>query len=86
LSCSLLISHLIFEAAIVLIFKQATHLSLSGTPAYAALTQAEAAFQNANMMAKIQEYFTATYEDYTIQQIVGFLLNTDYGLSIFASI
>jgi hypothetical protein len=70
----------------VLIFKHAAHLSLSGTPAYAALTQAEAAFQSANMMSKIQEKFPPADQDYTMQQILTFLLNTDISLSIFASI
>jgi len=65
------------KLAIVLIFKHAALSSLSGTPAYTAITQAEAAFQNANTMSKIQEHFTATHEDYTIQEVMSFLLNTD---------
>ena len=50
-----------------------------------ALTQAESDFQKANIMSRIQEYFTASYEEYTIEQVVDFLVNTNFGLSAFAS-
>jgi len=51
-----------------------------------ALTQAESDFQKADIMSKIQEHFTAFYEEYTVEQIVGFLMDTNIGLSTFTFI
>ena len=50
-----------------------------------ALTQAESDFHSANVASKIEEHFTASYSEYTIEQLVAFLMDTDIGLSIFAS-
>ena len=50
-----------------------------------ALTQAELNFHNANVASKIEEHFTASYSEYTIEQFVGFLMDTDFGLSSFVS-
>ena len=85
MSLSPFITPLTFEVAIILIFKHAALLCLSGTAAKRALTQAESDFQKANIMSRVQEHFTASYEEYTIEQVEGFLMNTDIGLSTFAS-
>ena len=51
-----------------------------------ALTQAESNYHQANIASKIQEHFTASYEDYSIEQFISFLMDTNIGLSSLASI
>ena len=80
LPLSLFITYLIFEVAIILILKHAAPLCLSGVSAKLALTQAESDFQKANTMSKIEEHFTASYQEYTIKQFVEFLMDTDISL------
>ena len=91
LPLSLFIALLTFEVAIILILKHAAVLSISGTldtrsSIRNALTQAESNFQKANAMPKIQEHFTASCNDYTIDQMVDFLMDTDIGMSILPSL
>ena len=74
---------LTFGVAIVLIVKHAASLRLSGISARMALTQAESDFHSANVASKIQEHFTASYQEYSIEQFVDFLKDTDIGLSSF---
>ena len=76
---------LTFEVAIILILKHAASLCLSGTSARVAIKQAESDFQNANVASKIQEHFTGSYEEYTVEQFVQFIVNTNFGLSSFTS-
>ena len=76
----LLIVHLTFELAIILIFKHAATLCISGIPGELALTQAESDYQKANFASKIEEHFTASYQEYTIKQFVEFIMGTDIGL------
>ena len=76
---------LIFEVAIILILKHAATLCLSGTSARVAISQAESNFQNANMVSKIEEHFTGSYEEYTVEQFVHFIANASLGLSYFTS-
>ena len=83
---SLLIAHLTFEVAIILIFKHAAVLCLSGRSTKVALTQAESDFHKADTMSKIQKHFTAFYEEYTVEQIVDFLVDLNIGLSTFTFI
>lgn len=80
LPLSFVITYLTLEVAIILILKNAASLCLSGISATSALTQAESAFQKANIMSKIEDHFTASYQEYTLKQFVEFLLNTDIGL------
>ena len=75
-----------FQVAIILIFKQAAILCLSGIPAELAVTQAESNYHQANIASKIQEHFTACYEEYSTEQFVSFLMDTNIGLSSLASI
>lgn len=76
---------LTFEVAIILILKHAATLCLSGTPARTAISQSESNFQNANVTSKIEEHFTGPYEEYTIEQFVHFIMDTNFGLSGFIS-
>jgi len=66
--------------AIILIFKQAALLCLSGIPGKLALTQAESDFQKANIVSKIEECFTASYQEYTIEDFVSFLVKTNIAI------
>ena len=76
-------THLTFQEAIILIFKHAALLCLSGISSKLALTQAESNYHQANIASKIQEHFTASYEDYSSEQFIGFLVDTNIGLSSF---
>ena len=76
---------LTFEIAILLILKHAASLCISDISARVALTQAESDFHSANVISKIEEHFTASYEEYTFEQFVDFLINNDIGLSICVS-
>ena len=76
---SLLITYLTFQVAIILIFKHAANLCLSGISAKLALTQAESKYHQANISSKIEEHFTASYEEYSAEQVISFLMNTNIG-------
>ena len=80
MSILLLFTHLTCETGIILIFKHAATLCLSGITAKLALTQAESGYQKANIALKIKEHFTAPYEVYSIEEINVFLINTNFGL------
>ena len=76
----LLLIYLTFHVAIILIFKQAAILCLSGISAGLAVTQAESSYHQANVASKIQEHFTASYDAYSTEQFISFLMNTNIGL------
>ena len=59
---------------------------MSGVSAELAVTQAESNYHQANIASKIQKHFTASYEEYSTEQIVDFLMNTNIGLLSLASI
>ncbi|KAH8988594.1 hypothetical protein EDB92DRAFT_1871432 [Lactarius akahatsu] len=61
--------------AIILIFKHAAVLCLSGILAELALTQAESACQRANILSTIGEHFPSPFN--TDEQYIGFLLDTN---------
>ena len=84
LSC--LITYLTFQVAIILIFKHAATLCLSGISAKLAVTQAESSYHQANIASKIQEHFTEPLKDYSTGQFIEFLMDTNIGLSSLASI
>jgi hypothetical protein len=67
---------LTFEVAIILILKHAASLCLSGISVRRAITQAESDFQNANVASRIEEHFTGSYEEYTAEQFVQFIVDT----------
>ena len=75
-----------FQEEIILIFKHAAFLCLSGILAKLALTQAESNYHQANIALKIQEHFTASYEECSREQFISFLMDTNIGLSSFTSL
>ena len=75
---------LTFEAAIILILKHAALLCLSGSSPKLALVEAESNFKKANIALKIQEHFTASYQEYTKEQFISFLTETNFGWLEFA--
>ena len=83
---TLLITSVTFQLAIILIFKHAAMLSLSGISAKLAVTQAESKYHQARIASKIQEHFTAPYEEYSTEQFIGFLMDLNIGLSSLVSI
>ena len=85
LSLSPFMTPLTFGVAIILILKHAATLCLSGSSARIAIKQAGSDFQSANVASRIQEYFTGPYEEYTVEQFVQFIVNTNVGLSGFTS-
>jgi hypothetical protein len=50
-----------------------------------ALTQAESDYWKTNIASKIEAHFTASYEEYSIEQFIDFLMDTNIGLLSFAS-
>ena len=86
LPLSLCISYVTFPLAIILIFKHAAILCLSGISAELALTQAESNYHQANIASKVQQQFTASYEEYSTEQFVDFLMDTNIGLFSLSSI
>ena len=68
--------------AVILIFKHATFLRLSGESGESALTHAEKHFWASKMDLKIQEHLvTCSYEN-LIEQFADFIMATDIGLFI----
>ena len=87
LPLSLFIALLTFEVAIILILK---HAAISRIPSsrdfIQLISRADSSFQKANIMSKIQGHFTASSNEYTIDQMVEFLMDTDIGMSILPSL
>ena len=82
----LLLTYLTFCVAIILIFKHAAILCLSDISVSLALKQAVSNYHQANILSKIQEHFPASYEEYSTEQFIGFIMDTNFGLSSLASI
>ena len=86
-TCFIFRVYLTSEKAIILILKHATFLRLSNfSTAEIALTQAELDYQEAKMDLKVQQHLTASSHEYTAELSAGFILATDFGLLILASI
>jgi hypothetical protein len=75
-----------FQTALILIFKCAATLCLSGISTKLALAQAESNYWKANIAFKIQEHFTASYQQYTTEQLISYLMGTDISLLSFTPI
>lgn len=73
-------AHVTFQTALILIFKCAAILHLAGISTISALSQAELKYEKANVALKIQEHFPASYEEYSMEQFISFLMNTNIGL------
>ena len=72
--------------AVILIFKHATVLRLSGLSEESALTHAEMDFWASKIDLKIQEHLvTCSYEN-LVEQFADFIMATDIGLFIPASV
>lgn len=63
--------------AIILILKHAAPLCLSGTSARIAIAQAESDFQNSNVASRIEEQFPGSYEEYSVEEFVHFIVDTN---------
>ena len=46
--------------------------------------EAESNFKKANVALKIQKHFTEAYEEYTMEQFISFLIDTNFGWLEFA--
>jgi hypothetical protein len=71
--------------AVILILKHATSLHLLGNSSKSAITQAELAYQEANIDLKIQQFLAASSQEHSVQLFAGFIMVTDIGLFILAS-
>jgi hypothetical protein len=82
------IALLTFEVAIILILKHAAIFlyKQSTWQPNIPIHHIESKFQEANIMSKIQEHFTVSNTEYTIDQMVEFLMDTDIGMSILPSL
>ena len=68
--------------AVIIIFKQATFLMISDTPAESALNHAEMDFWASKIDLKIQEHLVAFSHKNTVGQFADFIMATDIGLII----
>ena len=71
--------------AVTLILKHATFLRDS-LPEKLALTTAERNYQKANIDVTIKEHLKACASEQSVEQFVGFIMNTDISLFLFFSI
>ena len=72
--------------AVIIIFKHANFLKLSYSSAQSALTHAEMDFWVSKIDLKIQEYLVASSYKHSVKQFAHFIMATDIGLFILASI
>ena len=72
--------------AVILIFKHATFLCLSNSSAESALTYAEMDYWASKVDLKIQEYLVASSHEDPLEQFTHFIMVTDIGLFILASV
>ena len=83
--------YLTIVEAVILILKHATFLRLSNpSPLYfppeEALTQAEQDYQKANIDLKIQQHLVASSQEQSVEQFASFVMATDIGFFIPASV
>ena len=72
--------------AVILIFKHATSLRLSSLSGESALTHAEMDFWASKIDLTIQEHLVASSHENTVEQFADFIMATDIGLFILASV
>ena len=75
-----------YVKAVILIFKHATFLHLSNSSAESALTYAEKDFWASKIDLKIQEHLVASSHNNSVEQFAHFIMATDIGLFILASV
>ena len=78
--------YLTFVQAVILILKHATFIQLSTPSTSAALTQSELDYQQANIGFNIQEHLRGSSPEHSIKELVMFIMATDIGSSILASV
>ena len=76
---------LILVKVVILILKHATFLQLS-TSLRSPLAQAESDYQQANIGFKIQQLLMASSPEHSIKEFVAFIVATDIGSFILASV
>src|ERR1700761_8105431 len=72
--------------AVILIIKHASFLCLSKPSVESALTHAEMDFWASKIDLKIQEYLVASSHEDSVKQFAHFIMATDIGLFILASV
>jgi hypothetical protein len=72
--------------AVILILKHATSLRVSNISSELALTQAELAYQKANIDLKIQQFLKTSSQEHSIQLFSDFIMGIDMGLFILGSV
>jgi hypothetical protein len=72
--------------AVILILKHATFLRVSNISSEFALTQAELAYQKANIDLKIQQFLKTSSQEHSIQLFSDFIMAIDMGLFILGSV
>jgi hypothetical protein len=76
-----------FLEAVILILKHATLLmGLSAQSAQSALICADVNYQGANIDLKVQQLLTASSQEHSVELLAGFIMATDIGLFILASV
>jgi hypothetical protein len=78
--------YLTFAVAVILILRHATFLCLSHVEPKPALTHVELAYQEANIDHKIQQYLTASSQEHSVEKFTTFIMATEIGKFILASI
>ena len=78
--------YLTFLEAVIIILKHATFLRLSNSSSRSALRHADLQYQRANIDLKIQEYIATTSPEQSVMQHLSFIMATDIGLFILASV
>ncbi|KAH9001720.1 hypothetical protein EDB92DRAFT_95010 [Lactarius akahatsu] len=76
--------HLIL--AVILILKHATFIRLSNVSPESALTHAELHYRHANIDSNIQQYLTTSSQEHSIELFAAFIMATDIGSFIIASV
>ena len=72
--------------AVILILKHATFLCLSNLSQESALVQAELDYQAANTELKIKQHITESSQEHSVELCAGFIMATDFGWFILASV
>jgi hypothetical protein len=78
--------YLTILVAVIIILRHAALLHLSDLRPESALNHVELAYQEANIDWKIQEHLTASSQEHSVKQFAAFIMATDIGEFILASV
>ena len=78
--------YLISLEAVILILKHATFLRRLDLSSGSALTRAELDYREANIDLIIQQYLSASSQEHSVELFAGFIMATDIGSFILASV